>query len=90
MKRKLSILMLGITVMLASCSQSEDMLQTGHADAVTFTASLENGMSLRPAKTRGVTDPTDETITRAVLEIYDEKKELVESRIAGTINSREG
>ena len=86
MKRKLSILMLGIAVMLASCSQSEDMPQTGHAGAVTFTASLENGMSLRPAKTRGVTDPTGETITRAVLEIYDEKKELVGERVEGTVN----
>ena len=86
MKRKLSILMLGIAVMLASCSQSEEMPQTGHTDAVTFTASLENGMSLRPAKTRSVTDPTDEAITRAVLEIYDEKNELVGERVEGTVN----
>ena len=81
--------MLGIAVMLASCSQSEEMLQTGHTDTVTFTASLENGMSLRPAKTRGVTDPTDEGISRAVLEIYDAQDELVESRIEGTVNDDE-
>ena len=89
MRRKLSILMLGIAVMLASCSQSEEMLQTGHTDTVTFTASLENGMSLRPAKTRGVTDPTDETITRAVLEIYDAQDEPVGNRIEGIINGDE-
>ena len=89
MKKLIFMSLLGITVMLASCSQSEDMLQTGHTDAVTFTASLENGMSLRPAKTRGVTDPTDGTITRAVLEIYDEKNELVDHRIEGIINNDE-
>ena len=86
MKKLIFMSLLGIAVMLASCSQSEDMLQTGHTDAVTFTASLENGMSLRPAKTRSVTDPMDEAITRAVLEIYDEKNELVGERVEGTVN----
>lgn len=84
MKRKLSILMLGIAVMLASCSQDENTLQTHEkGKTVTFTATLD-GMKLRA--TRSVTDPTDEPIDRAVLEIYDAQKNLVGSRIQGTIS----
>lgn len=85
MKRKLSILMLGIAVMLASCSQDENTLQTHEkGKTVTFTATLDGNMKLRA--TRSVTDPTDEPIDRAVLEIYDAQKNLVGSRIQGTIS----
>ena len=87
MKRTISILMLGIAVMLASCSQDEDTLQTNAKEGtMTFTATLDGSMNLRAMKTRSVTDPTDETVTRAVLEIYDNQNTMVGSRIAGTIN----
>ena len=84
MKRKLSILMLGIAVMLASCSQDENTLQTHEkGKTVTFTATLDGNMKLRATR---ATDPTDLFITRAVLEIYDAQKNLVGSRIHGAIS----
>lgn len=84
MKRKLSILMLGIAVMLASCSQDENTLQTHEkGKTVTFTATLDGNMKLRATR---ATDPTDLPITRAVLEIYDAQENLVGSRIHGTIS----
>lgn len=57
--------MLGIAVMLASCSQDENTLQTHEkGKTVTFTATLDGNMKLRATR---ATDPTDLPITRAVL-----------------------
>ena len=85
MKKLIFMSLLVVATMLASCSQNEDLQQSPPKGTVTFTAKMAD-LNLRPAKTRGVTDPTDETITRAVLEIYDEKNELVDDRIEGTVN----
>ncbi|MDO4181320.1 MAG: leucine-rich repeat domain-containing protein [Bacteroidales bacterium] len=50
MKKKLSLWMLGIAAMLASCSQNEDLLQGTESNgnnAVTFTVTLDGGMKTR-------------------------------------------
>jgi len=89
MRKTISILMLGIAVMLASCSRDEDRLQTGgngETTRVTFTARVEGGMNLRSAKTRSVTDPTDEAISRPGLEIYNRQSALAGDRIIGSIS----
>ena len=66
MKRKLSILMLGIAVMLASCSQDENTLQTHEkGKTVTFTATLDGNMKLRATR---ATDPTAVSYTH--LDVY--------------------
>lgn len=76
MKVKFSTLMLGIATMLASCSQSDDLLQSEQTNtsdglkAVTITATLpEDGMI-----TRSVTADDDDEVGRCLLQIlvYDE------------------
>jgi len=86
MKRTISIFMLGIALVLASCSQDEDLTQPAQNSVVTFNVGIDGSMNLRSAKTRSVTDPTDEAITRAVLEIRDASDQLVGSRIEGIIS----
>lgn len=76
MKVKFSTLMLGMAAMLASCSQSDDLLQSEQTNtsdglkAVTITATLpEDGMI-----TRSVTADEDDEVARCLLQIlvYDE------------------
>jgi len=86
MKKTVFFFLLGIGMMLASCSQNDDGLQDNQKGTVTFTVKTDDKIDLRATNTRAVTDPSDEAITRAVLEIYDEEGQLVGSRINGTIN----
>jgi len=81
--RKIFTLMLGITVMLASCSKDVNA-PSGEKNTTTFTAKLD-GYN----KTRAVTDPTDEAITRAVLEIYNAQSEELIGRTLGVIDGDE-
>lgn len=70
---------------LASCSQNDELVQSGEGLATThvvFTANVESGM-----KTRAVTDPTDDSPTRALLEIYDASGTRVGDQIPGELNS---
>lgn len=70
---------------LASCSQNDELAQSGERLATThvvFTANVESGM-----KTRAVTDPTDAAPTRALLEIYDASGTRVGNQIPGELNS---
>lgn len=70
---------------LASCSQNDELAQSGEGLATThvvFTANVESGM-----KTRAVTDPTDVAPTRALLEIYDASGNLVGNQIPGELNA---
>lgn len=82
MKVKSYLWMLGIAAMLASCS-SEDVLQTDNnsgKSAVTFTATLDNGML-----TRATGDDDNSIITRAIVEVYEDAdaNEKVGERIEG-------
>lgn len=74
MKVKISALMLGMAAMLASCSQSDDLLQSEQTNtsdglkAVTITATLpEDGMI-----TRSVTADKDDEVGRCLLQILVE------------------
>lgn len=70
---------------LASCSQNDELAQSGDVlktTHVVFTANVESGM-----KTRAVTDPTDAAPSRALLEIYDENGEIVGNQIPGELNA---
>ena len=69
MRKNISIWMLGIAAVLASCS-SEDMLQTDNnndKNTVTFTATLDDGMI-----TRATGDDDNSKITRAIVEVYED------------------
>ena len=74
MKVKISALMLGMAAMLASCSQSDDLLQSEQTNtsdglkAVTITATLpEDGMI-----TRSVTADKDDKVARCLLQVLVE------------------
>lgn len=70
MNKKMTTLMLGIaTVLLASCSQNEDVLQTGTdgtLQAVTITATTGGSMTTRSANAQG-----DEQVTRCLIQIFE-------------------
>lgn len=68
MNKRINLWMLGITAMLASCSQSE-LTDTGtdrEATAV-FTVSMDGQINTRAA----VTDPTDGAPSRCLMEVYN-------------------
>lgn len=69
MKKNLSLWMLGIAAMLASCS-NEDVLQTDNnsgRNTVTITAALDEGMI-----TRATGDDDNSIITRAIVRVYED------------------
>lgn len=83
MKKYIFLSMFALAVLLVtSCSESEDIQKQNNSEVVTFTARIENGMNLR---TRSL-DATDETVSRAVLEIYNASSELVGGPISGSIS----
>lgn len=70
MNKKMTTLMLGIaTVLLASCSQNEDVLQTGTdgtLQAVTITATTGGSITTRSANAQG-----DNEVTRCLIQIFE-------------------
>lgn len=85
MNMKKYIWMSVAALVLASCSQNDELAQSGEGLATThvvFTANVESGM-----KTRAVTDPTDAAPTRALLEIYDASGIRVGDQIPGVLNA---
>ena len=70
MNKKMTTLMLGIaTVLLASCSQNEDVLQTGTdgtLQAVTITATTGGSMTTRSTNAQG-----DNEVTRCLIQIFE-------------------
>ena len=76
MKNRIYIGMLGLLLALASCSQSEEPLQTDNGrKTVTFTAQPDYGLN-----TRAVNDPKDNKPTRAIMEVYDKSGKLMDKR----------
>lgn len=74
-----------VALALASCSQNDELVQYGEGletTHVVLTANVESGM-----KTRAVTDQTDVTPARALLEIYDESGNRVGDQIQGQLNA---
>lgn len=64
MKKNISLWMLGIAAMLASCNQNEELLQTGNElSAVTITAQLGDAISTR------ATHDIDDDVQRCVVEV---------------------
>lgn len=91
MKKNIFFPMLAATLLLASCSQTDELLQpTPETGKVTFTAYIDGNSTnnLRSASTRAedTNDATDEAISRAVLEVHNEDG-MVGEQIVGVINS---
>lgn len=66
--KKISLWMLGIAAMLASCSQNEELLQDGTDNGlstVTITAQVEDGVKTR------ATHAEDDAITRCILQVRE-------------------
>lgn len=69
MFKKFSFLMLAAAVLLASCSQNEDVLQTGidgTSQTVTITANTGGSMTTRATNAQG-----DEQVTRCLIQIFE-------------------
>ncbi len=84
MNKRINLWMLGITAMLASCSQNE-LTDTGtdrEATAV-FTVSMDGQINTRAA----VTDPTDGTATRCLMEVYNADGTLQGKQYVGTASN---
>lgn len=76
MKNRIYIGMLGLLLVLASCSQSEELSQTDNGrKTVTFTAQLDYGLN-----TRAVNDNNDVKPSRAIMEVYDKSGKLMDKR----------
>ena len=85
MKQKRLFLMLGMAVMLASCSQDE--LGGARTDgALTITATVDNGIGTRAS----TYDSDDVDIDECLLEVYDAEGSLVGSQLTGTPGGTEG
>lgn len=69
MKAKRTILMLGIAVMLASCSNDDGLQETNESakNVVTFTATLDDRM-----KTRAIGDDDNSAVDCAIVEVYSD------------------
>ncbi len=69
MFKKFSFLMLAAAALLASCSQNEDVLQTGidgTSQTVTITANTGGSMTTRATNAQG-----DEQVTRCLIQIFE-------------------
>lgn len=85
MKQKRLFLMLGMAVMLVSCSQDE--LGGARTDgALTITATVDNGIGTRAS----TYDSDDVDIDECLLEVYDAEGSLVGSQLTGTPGGTEG
>lgn len=66
MNKRINLWMLGITAMLASCSQNElTDIGTGREATAVFTVSMDGRVNTR------ATDATDETPARCLMEVYN-------------------